>query len=554
MIRNLEALANQTFDILVIGGGIHGAAVAWDAALRGLSVALIERGDFGSATSQNSLKIIHGGLRYLQDGNLWRIRAMARERTAWMRIAPHLVHPLTCLMPTNKTISRNRLLMGIALTANDLLSFDRNPLVDPEKELPSGMIISQRELSRILPGYDFRRSTGAAVWYDAQIYNSERLLLGLIRSAESAGAQVANYIEATSLLQKGDRIIGVQAKDCETGQRFDIQCKLVINCTGAWVDELLGKVHLQSAHATSIAMNVFVDQVWSGIAAGLPSKPANGEGSQVLFVVPWRDKSMIGTWHLPWHDEPHAFHLTEATVQTFVDQINTTGLPCKFSMKDIRHVTWGFLPVNQADAHNKRVKLTRDGVIIDHQKTDNVSGLISLLGVKYTTARAAAQQAVDRATSKLGVRTRTCETHTTPIWGGHIDDFRHLLKQARATKHSPVDEKITEHLAYTYGSQYTDFVEYMKKQPHWGQRIDPQQPVTVAEVLHAVHHEMALRLVDVIQRRTELGATGLPTSATLQKCADLMGYELGWSAGRQQQEIASVIQAYPIQSTGIVTA
>src|SRR5690349_23300019 len=118
MIRNLEALANQTFDILVIGGGIHGAAVARDAALRGLSVALIERGDFGSVTSQNSLKIIHGGLRYLQDGNIWRIRSMACERTAWMRIAPHLVHPLTCLMPTNKTISRSRLLMGVAFAAN----------------------------------------------------------------------------------------------------------------------------------------------------------------------------------------------------------------------------------------------------------------------------------------------------------------------------------------------------------------------------------------------------------------------------------------------------
>src|SRR6266540_4076792 len=130
MKRNLERLANQTFDVLVIGGGIHGAVVAWDATLRGLSVALIERRDFGSATSQNSLKIIHGGLRYLQDGNLPRIRTMARERTTWMKIAPHLVHPLTCLMPTRKKISRSRLAMAVALTANDILSFDRNRLPD----------------------------------------------------------------------------------------------------------------------------------------------------------------------------------------------------------------------------------------------------------------------------------------------------------------------------------------------------------------------------------------------------------------------------------------
>src|SRR5262245_17839288 len=141
MKRDLERLANQIFDVLVIGGGIHGAIAAWDAALRGLSVALIERGDFGSATSQNSLKIIHGGLRYLQDGNLARIRTMARERATWMKIAPHLVHPLTCLTPTRQKLSRSRLALGVALSANDLLSFDRNHLHDLEKQIPGGKMI-----------------------------------------------------------------------------------------------------------------------------------------------------------------------------------------------------------------------------------------------------------------------------------------------------------------------------------------------------------------------------------------------------------------------------
>src|SRR5688500_4556797 len=135
MERNLERLANQTFDVLIVGGGIHGAITAWDATLRGLSVALIERGDFGSGTSQNSLKIIHGGLRYLQDGNLSRIRMMARERTTWMKIAPHLVHPLTCLIPTTPKMSRSRFAMGFALTVNDLLSFDRNHPVEDRKSV-----------------------------------------------------------------------------------------------------------------------------------------------------------------------------------------------------------------------------------------------------------------------------------------------------------------------------------------------------------------------------------------------------------------------------------
>src|SRR5215216_413866 len=259
MKRNFERLADQKFDVLVVGGGIHGAITAWDAALRGLSVGLIERGDFGSGTSQNSLKMIHGGLQYLHEGNLSRIRTMVRERTTWMKIAPHLIHPLACLIPTTQTMSHSRLVMSLALRVNDLLGFDRNRLADPQKDLPEGMIVSQRELSRILPGYDISTSTGAAVWYEAQIYNSERLLLEFILSAVQAGAEVANYVEAINFLQCEDRITGVRAKDLQTGQVFDIGSKLVINSAGAWKDCLLEKAVLRSGCVASVAMNVIVD-------------------------------------------------------------------------------------------------------------------------------------------------------------------------------------------------------------------------------------------------------------------------------------------------------
>jgi glycerol-3-phosphate dehydrogenase len=300
MKRNLERLSNQTFDVVVIGGGIHGAIAAWDATLRGLSVALIDRGDFGSATSQNSLKIVHGGLRYLQDGNLARIRTMARERSTWMRIAPHLVHPLKCLTPTRVKFSRNRLALGVALTANDLLSFDRNRPSDPEKHLTKGKLITQVELADILPGYDVSTSTGAAVWHDAQIYNTERLLLEFLLSAVRAGAEVANYVEAIGFLQQGNRITGVRARDVQSSQVFEVQSKVIVNCAGAWLDNVLNKVSISSEYGTSVAMNILVDQVWTGVAAGLPSRPASGRPPQILFFVPWRNKTMIGTWHIPW--------------------------------------------------------------------------------------------------------------------------------------------------------------------------------------------------------------------------------------------------------------
>jgi glycerol-3-phosphate dehydrogenase len=450
-------------------------------------------------------------------------------------------------MPTTQKISGSRLAMGVALKANDLLSFDRNHLVDPEKNLLDGMIVSQRELTRILPGYDASNSTGGAVWYDAQIYNSERLLLEFIISAVEAGAEVANYVEAISFLQQDNRIIGVRAKDLQTGQIFDIQSKLAMNCAGAWMDCLLEKAALHSEYATSVAMNVIVNQVWSDVAVGLTSQPVNGKPPQVLFIVPWRKKSMIGTCHIPWREAPHKFKLNEAMIQEFIDQINSAHPPIKLSLEDVRHVTWGFLPVNNADANKQPVRLTRDGVVIDHQKKDGVSGLISILGVKYTTARVVAEQAMDLAVNQLGMKTRKCQTHMTQVTGGKIEDFRAFLRKAQLKVPRGINERCTEHLVYTYGSEYEKLMECVLRQRDLARRIDPPLPVTVAEVDHVVHHEMALTLADVIGRRTELGSTGLPSMDTLQKCAILMGHEFQWSPEHQQQEIDLVIQAYPFK-------
>ncbi len=554
MKRDPRRLANQKFDVLVVGGGIHGAITAWDAALRGLSVALIERGDFGSGTSQNSLKLIQGGLRHLQDGSLSRIRMMARERTTWMKIAPHLVHPLTCLIPTTQKLSRSRAVMGLALMANDLLSFDRNHLVDPQKNLLDGMIVSRPELARILPGYDASTSTGGAVWYDAQIYNSERLLLEFILSAVEAGAEVANYVEAISFIQQDTRIIGIRAKDFQTGQLFDIQSRLVINCAGAWMDCLLEKAALHSEFATSVAMNVIVNQVWSDIAVGLTSQTINGKLPQLLFIVPWRNKSMIGTCNIPWRDAPHTFKLSEAMVQEFLDQINSACPPRKFCLDDVEHVTWGFLPVAKADLNKQHAKLKRDGVVIDHQKKDGISGLISILGVKYTTARVMAERALDLAVKQLGMRTKKCQTHMTPVRGGKIEDFAAFLRNALLKVPRSINERATEHLVYTYGSEYQKLVDCMLRQPDLARRIAPPLPVTFAEVEHAIHHEMALNLADVIGRRTELGSTGLPSMDTLQKCASLLSREFQWNSEHQEQEISSVIQTYPLKQVQTMTA
>jgi glycerol-3-phosphate dehydrogenase len=548
MKRDITKLTDKTFDVLVIGGGIHGAVTAWDAALRGLSVALIERSDFGSATSQNSLKIIHGGLRYLQDGNLSRIRKMAYERTTWMNIASHLVHPMPCLTPTRKKITKSRLALTVALTLNDMLSFDRNRLADKEKYLPGGKTISSGETAQILPGYDVSTTTGAAVWHDAQVNNTERLLLEFILSAAQQGAEVANYVEATAFLREGQKICGVKARDVLSGQEFEIQSGVVINCAGAWVNSLLEKASLQSETAVSVAMNVIVDKVWSRVAVGLPSQPGKGKRSQILMIVPWRNKSIIGTWHIHWKGSPDAFKLDDGVIQEFLDEINSAHPQLRLSLQNVHHAHWGFLPVNKLDADKTRVKLMRDDQLIDHAKQDDVSGLISIVSVKYTTARATAEQAVDLSLKKLAKNDAAqCKTHLTPVKGGRIENFKVFLNEALASAPNGVDAEIIEHLVYTYGSDYKQILDYAKEQPQWLERIEASQPVIAAEIVHSARHEMVGTLLDVIQRRTELGSTSLPSMHVLHKAADLVGCELGWSEERKQQEIASVVQAYPFQ-------
>jgi glycerol-3-phosphate dehydrogenase len=280
------------------------------------------------------------------------------------------------------------------------------------------------------------------------------------------------------------------------------------------------------------------------VAAGLPSQPSDGRLPQILFFVPWRDKTMIGTWHIPWNDTPDQFIMNEEVLQPFIDEINSAHHPLQLTLEGIQHVTWGFLPVNKEDANRQQVKLTRDGVVIDHQKKDNIQGLISVLGVKYTTARVVAEKAIDLAVNKLSIKAKNCATNRTPVHGGMIDNFYSFIQQAKVDSSDLLDDETIEHLVYTYGSSYKDLLGYINEQPVLVERLDSNSSVTKAEIVHAIRQEMAVTLADVIQRRTELGSAGLPSITVLHKCAEVMGNELGWSLEQQSQEIDSVLQKY----------
>ena len=551
MQRNLTPLTEQVYDVLIVGAGIYGVFAAWDAALRGLSVALVDKGDFGSATSSNSLRIVHGGLRYLQHADIRRMRQSIHERAVLLRVAPHLIHPLPCLLPTYKHTKQNKWLMALALAMNDLIGFDRNWHQEPQKHLPNGKIISPQACRQLCPGIETDGLTGGAVWYDCQLYNSERLLLAVLRSASAAGAVVANYVKAVHVLLNGHRVVGIRAQDVLQGEELEIRAKMVVNASGPWVDQVLGLLGARRRErqvVLSKAMNLFVKrQLIPNYAVGVSSRVACNDhealvrkDSRLLFITPWRDGSLIGTTHTTFDGDADAVTVSEQEVCDFLQEVNDAYPPAALELEDVFWVYKGLLPMHAAPGGNGHVSLVKQFRIHDHASEDGIENLLSVVGVKYTTARDVAQRTVDLVCKKLGKKVVPCLTAKTPVHGGRIDRFDTFLTQETCKRPYGLAPEVVRHLVCNYGSAYTDILNTSHQDREEHQLLTPSLPVIKAEVRHGIREEMAQKLSDVIFRRTELGRAGNPGDDCLKTCAAIMAAEMGWDAVRIGQELEEV--------------
>ncbi len=482
MQRDLKQLADTAFDVAIVGGGIYGAALAREAALRGLSAALIDKRDFCCATSANSLKIIHGGLRYLQQADLIRVRESVRERRAMLRIAPHLIRPLPCLMPTVGVL-KSKPAMFAGLLANDILSADRNHGLNADRRLPRGKIISRDELEALLPGYS-GPGTGAALWTDAVADDTERVVVEMVQAAVANGAQAANYVKMVGFLRNGDHVTGITARDQLDNAEFDIQAKLVINAAGPWSNAVLEKLDGRAKplpYALALGMNaVFRRELIPNYAAGLPCQEAGPDKGRLMFIVPWQNTTMAGTFYRHHQADVNAMAPTEGDTQRLLDQINSALPHAQLVQDDVTRIHAGLLPCKPDRPADSDPKLLRHYMLVDHTERDGIEGLITTLGVKYTTARDVAERTITLAAGKLGQKIRTSSSATVPL---------------------PAGDK---------------------------------------EVSSAIHDEMAQTLADVVYRRTGLGATGAPSDDMLQACAKTMAEELDWDAARLTTEIDAV--------------
>jgi glycerol-3-phosphate dehydrogenase len=546
MVRNLRQLVDTTFDVLVVGAGIYGVAAAWDAAQRGLSVAIIDRDDFGAGTSFNNLKTVHGGLRSLQSLNLRQMRLFVRERRALVRLAPHLVRPLPFIVPTYRDPRRSGSLMRIALALNDLISRDRHDgVADPARRLPAGTIVSREECLQLNPAIDPAGVTGGAVWYDYQMHNTDRVTLAFLLSATDAGAVGANYVEAKGLLTEAGRVIGVAAEDRLTGSSLEIRARVVVNAAGPWAGSLLASLPDGGpplpAPRFSRAMNLVTRPVALTHACG------GIAGGRFLFLVPWRDVSILGTSHDVHEGEPVDVEVTRWDLEAFLTEAREAFPHASLTAADVRLIHRGLLPMLQG--RGTHVKLLRESVVIDHRR-HGLPGLVSMFGVRYTTARHTAAEAVDTVFAQLDVAAPPpCRTAELPLAGGAIGNFRSFERAVLLRDVPGLRAGALQRLAGSYGTAYDAVLQIVRDRPPLAAPLGRRCAVTGAEILHATRAEMAVTLGDAVIRRTEAGSAGHPGADALDAAAAVMAPELGWDEARVRKEIDQVEAWYQRMAT-----
>jgi glycerol-3-phosphate dehydrogenase len=544
MGRDLSNLAAREFDLIVIGGGICGAAVAWDAAQRGLAVALLERGDFGGGTSAESLKVVHGGIRYLQHLDVVRVRESARERSALLRIVPHLVHPLPIVVPTYGHGLGGRGPLAAAFRLLGALTADRNRgIADPDRRIPPARLVSRRQALDWFPELEPRRLTGAGIFWDGRLYNPPRLVWAFIRSAVRAGAVVANYAEVTAIVHRGGRATGVSVEDRIGGGRFDVRGRVIINAAGPFAGPLLrhsGLAPDRPVHfSRDMALVLRRPTVTShGIALQTRYRDPDAlltRGNRHVFLLPWRGRILAGVNSIIWREEPDALRVTDEEVAGFLAEINEAAPHLRLTPDDVAVVLSGLLPIARGELVGRDVSFGKRPIVIDHA-AEGCAGLLSAITNRYTVARGVAEQVVDLAFRTLGRTPPPCRTRTTPLHGGEIPSFAALVREIAAALPRP---DVAERLAHDHGTAYPEVLRIAAEQPDWDTPIGGTG-LLPAEVVLAARSELVCHLGDIVFRRTGLATAGHPGEGALEAAASIAARELGWSPARRIAELDDV--------------
>jgi glycerol-3-phosphate dehydrogenase len=534
--RAIEEIAGKHFEVLVIGGGITGAGVALDAASRGYSVALLERGDYAVGTSSRSSKMVHGGLRYLQNFDLGLVREALLERQLMVRLAPHLVYPTPFLVPALGKERRSRQL-GLGLNMYDVMATTRAGRSRRERRAGSTepedyywspdrhRTIDRDEVLDLVPALAPRDPHDAYLFYDCQT-DDVRLVLTVLGEAERFGAVMLNGAEVTEVLSKDGKAVGAAFVEEGSGERMEVRADSVVNATGVFADqvrpeELLGEEDVPRI-SPSRGTHVLLDQADLPMGKAACIVPA-GEG-RMIFSLPWYGRTLIGTTDNDFDGDITHPRPAADDVEYLLDAVNEffgTGL----GESDLVGAYAGVRPLISTGDPRKSVDISRKAELYETS-----SGMLTITGGKLTTWRRMAKQTVDRLVEREG-REAPCHTHEIPLgMEARPEDL-----EAPAG----VGEEATEQLAFRYGHAARKVLEIARSDPKLAEPIASGRPDLLAEVVLAARLEQARSVADVLLRRTRLGILAAPelrSAKAVRPVADALGAELGWSRRQRSRE------------------
>jgi glycerol-3-phosphate dehydrogenase len=522
----ISQLGTEQFDILVIGGGVNGAGAALDAAARGLKVALIEAQDIAAGTSSRSSKLIHGGLRYLEQYDFKLVREALHERELMVStLCPHLVKPVGFLFPLTEKL-KERTYVGAGLALYDALrGFQRS--------LPWHKHLSQKQINEIAPSLRRDLVTGAIKYFDAQV-DDARHTMAVARTAARHGAIIATKVSAESLIREGKRVVGVNAIDLASGKKIAIRATATVMCAGVWSDQLHERFELTPGYNVTMSKGAHIVMPGSAIKsdAGIIIKTP----VSVLFLIPWGDKWIVGTTDTPYEGDRAEPCATQEDVQYILDQANRVLKP-KLRAKDIIGVYAGLRPLVANKKSATTTKLSRE-----HTVDRPAPGFVSIAGGKYTTYRVMAEDVIDRAVLELRRVTKDSVTEKVPLVGA--DGYFALEQQTeRIAQETGLAVETVTHLLNRYGSLISEILVIIKEQPKLAKRLDSDLPYIKAEIIYAASHEGAQSVDDVISRRTRLSFEAINHAVHLaEEVATLIAPVLGWSAKERKASIAHYLE------------
>jgi glycerol-3-phosphate dehydrogenase len=527
----------RPFDLIVIGAGINGAGIARDATLRGLSVLLVDKGDVGAGTTSRSTRLVHGGLRYLEHFEVPLVRESLRERETLLHIAPHLVHPLSFLLPIYEEHKRRPALIRMGMMAYDALSLD--------KSMERHRMLSRDEALRREPGLRSDGLRGAAAYYDAQAAYPERLALENALDARRLGAVVLPYMRVTAVERAHDRVVGVSLHDELHGIDYRARGALVVNASGPWVDEVLGEAapHRERLIGGTKGSHLVVEP-FPGAPREAVYAEAVGDG-RPYFVVPWNGLYLIGTTDTRYDGDLDDVVATDDEIAYLIDETNKLIPGATLTAEQVLYTYAGVRPLPAPGVGTKERdegSITRSHVIHDHAGRDvpegeRIEGLLSIVGGKITTYRRLSEETVDQAVKKLGRKADKCRTHQLPLPGGTAYPFEGFRERFRVT--SGLSAETADRLLRIYGTRAAEALDFADGSPELREPFDEDTGAIGAEVVFSLRTELAETLTDVVARRTLVGYGAHAGLGAIDAAAELAVRHAGWSDERAAREVAA---------------